>query len=48
MILKTAMRPADPPGRNPTQPGKLRFLQYVNKATRPYWEAKEFEGAVLL
>jgi DNA repair photolyase len=31
-----------------TQPGKLRFLQYVNKASRPYWEAKESAGAVLL
>jgi DNA repair photolyase len=30
------------------QPGKLRFLQYVNKASRPYWEARETDGAVLL
>jgi DNA repair photolyase len=30
------------------QPGKLRFLQYVTKATRPYWEARQAAGAVLL
>ena len=30
------------------QPGKLRFLQYVNKRTRPYWEPKVADGAVLL
>jgi hypothetical protein len=30
------------------QPGKLRFLQYVNKASRPYWESKQETGAVLL
>jgi hypothetical protein len=30
------------------QPGKLRFLQYVNKASRPYWEARKSAGAVLL
>ena len=29
-------------------PGKLRFLQYVNKASRPYWEARKGDGAVLL
>jgi|GEM_PF-5309309 len=30
------------------QTGKLRFLQYVNKASRPYWEARKSAGAVLL
>ena len=30
------------------QPGKLRFLQYVNKASQPYWEARKSAGAVLL
>lgn len=30
------------------QPGKLRFLQYVNQATRGYWEAQRALGAVLL
>jgi len=30
------------------QSGKLRLLQYVNKASRPYWEARETDGAVLL
>ena len=31
-----------------TQAGKLRFLQYVNKASRAYWESKQGAGAVLL
>jgi DNA repair photolyase len=31
-----------------TQPGKLRFLQYVNKASRGWWEPRQAEGAVLL
>ena len=30
------------------EPGKLRFLQYVNKASRPYWEARVGDGAILL
>ena len=30
------------------KPGKLRFLQYVNQASRPYWEARKDAGAVLL
>jgi DNA repair photolyase len=30
------------------QPGKLRFLQYVTKPTRPYWEPRQIAGAVLL
>jgi DNA repair photolyase len=30
------------------QPGKLRFLQYVNKASRTYWESNLAAGAVLL
>ena len=30
------------------QPGKLRFLQYVSKATREYWQSKAGEGAILL
>jgi DNA repair photolyase len=30
------------------QPGKLRFLQYVVRGTRPYWEAQVAEGAILL
>lgn len=30
------------------QPGKLRFLQYVNKASRPYWDSMQTTGAVLL
>jgi len=30
------------------QPGKLRFLQYVKKATRAYWEQMQSAGAVLL
>lgn len=28
--------------------GKLRFLQYVTKATRPWWEARREQGAVVL
>lgn len=28
--------------------GKLRFLQYVTKETRPWWEARVEKGAVLL
>lgn len=28
--------------------GKLRFLQYVTKATRPWWAARKARGAVLL
>ena len=31
-----------------TQPGKLRFLQYVNKASRGWWEPRRVAGAVLL
>lgn len=27
---------------------KLRFLQYVNKDNKPYWEANAYRGAVLL
>lgn len=30
------------------RPGQLRFLQYVTKATRPWWADREEEGAVLL
>jgi DNA repair photolyase len=30
------------------KPGKLRFLQYVNKASRSYWEPRQASGAVLL
>jgi len=30
------------------QPGKLRFLQYVSKATRPFWESRRGAGAVVL
>ncbi len=30
------------------QPGKLRFLQYVGRGTRPYWEAQVAKGAILL
>lgn len=30
------------------QPGKLRFMQYVTKATRPYWESRKASGAILL
>lgn len=29
-------------------PGKLRFLQYVTKATKAWWAAQETQGAVLL
>ncbi len=29
-------------------PGKLRFLQYVGRGTRPYWDAQIARGAVLL
>jgi DNA repair photolyase len=29
-------------------PGKLRFLQYVHKDTRDWWQAQEAKGAVLL
>lgn len=28
--------------------GKLRFLQYVNKQTRPWWQERKAQGAVLL
>ena len=28
--------------------GKLRFLQYVNQASRSYWEARIGAGAILL
>jgi hypothetical protein len=27
---------------------KLRFLQYVTKETRPWWEAQRENGAVIL
>jgi DNA repair photolyase len=30
------------------EPGKLRFLQYTNKASRPYWSSQQAAGAVLL
>ena len=30
------------------QPGKLRFLQYVNKASRRWWATRKNQGAVLL
>lgn len=30
------------------QPGKLRFMQYVKKGTRPYWESRKTAGAILL
>jgi DNA repair photolyase len=30
------------------EPGKLRFMQYVGRGTRPYWEAQVARGAVLL
>lgn len=29
-------------------PGRLKYLQYVTAKNRPYWEAKQAEGAVLL
>lgn len=31
-----------------SQPGKLRYMQYVTKATRPYWESRKAAGAVVL
>jgi DNA repair photolyase len=30
------------------QPGKLRFMQYVGKGTRQYWETQQDRGALLL
>jgi len=30
------------------RPGQLRFLQYVNKQTRPWWQERKAQGAVLL
>ena len=30
------------------EPGKLRFLQSVNQASRPTWGARKDEGAILL
>ncbi len=30
------------------RPGQLRFLQYVTKETRPWWEERREKGAVLL
>lgn len=30
------------------QPGKLRFMQYVRKATRAYWESQVKNGAIIL
>lgn len=30
------------------KPGQLRFLQYVTKETRPWWEERREKGAVLL
>ena len=32
----------------PANRGKLRFLQYVTKATRAWWEAHREQGAVVL
>lgn len=34
--------------KQPYRPGQLRFLQYVTKQTRPWWEAQTGKGAVLL
>lgn len=33
---------------NSIPPNKLRFLQYVNKQTRPWWQERKGQGAVLL
>ena len=30
------------------QPGKLRFMQYVSKASRAYWESRKQAGAIVL
>lgn len=30
------------------KPDQLRFLQYVTKDTRAWWEARQSQGAVLL
>jgi DNA repair photolyase len=30
------------------KPGQLRFLQYVTKESRPWWEAQQSNGAILL
>lgn len=30
------------------QPGKLRFLQYVTAASKPWWEVRVGRGAILL
>lgn len=30
------------------RPGQLRFLQYVTKSSKPWWEARRGDGAILL